>query len=73
MFLGESSDVVEIQLHGVVCEVPMWPTGHAKNAKQKWTRRRAVARNRARMVVQRSRKTAGQFLPQCTWLIGQGS
>ena len=56
-----------------VCEVPMWPTGHAKNAKQKWTRRRAVARNRARMVVQRSRKTAGQFLPQCTWLIGQGS
>ena len=56
-----------------VCEVPMWPTGHAKNAKQKWTRRRAVARNRARMVVQRSRKTAGQFLPQYTWLIGQGS
>ena len=40
----------------LVCEAPMWPTGHAKNAKQKWTRRRAVARNRARMVVQRSRK-----------------
>ena len=56
-----------------VCEVPMWLTGHAKNVKPKWTRRRACARNTARVVARRSRKTTAQFSPQCTWLIGQGS
>ena len=65
---GESSDV-----GWRACEVPMWLTGHAKNVKPKWTRRRAFARNTARMVALRSRKTTAQFSPQCTWLIGQGS
>ena len=74
MFLGESSDAVEIQLHGVWlagvrgADVAYWAR---KKCKTKVDEETGCCKKQSTHGCATEQEDTRQFLPQCTWLIGQ--